>query len=504
MAAHAEAAAKTTGMFSDDGVRTFMSQLKTLTDDCFTELNTLVASQYTNPAERQARFKKGLNTIENWDAQVRGEETSHALERFPSINEQYKHSVVTYVKSTLSGSGSDNVRVRIPPFDMFLFYLFREIARSSVMRNGEYFSMSYLDRDAYMCDIVHIVMRDCAQVISNDSQSKASTGTTASSRMTSWRQALASMDAVKVLPGDSVSCIQPPSKVPTKVPVQVTAGGTTHTLDDGDSKRSEKQKSVAPKPDAPSEHRSVILGEVENDQRSVLVSDKPAASVLPKRSVVAEKPEASVSGRLEASVVAERPVESVTGKSVKPVTSVVADRPATSVTGKSVKPAASVVAEKPATSVTGKSVKPATSVTGKSVKPAASVVAEKPAASVAGKSVKPAASVVAATSVTGKSVKPPSVVESVRSQPEWVVERQSVAVQTIETGDTKSVMTKLTVVQPPAEELLKKPPSVIVTKKRKTPSTTSRSVNLDQSLTGHRRVEGSASRSAVSSSDDED
>ena len=87
-----------------------------------------------------------------------------------------------------------------------------------------------------------------------------------------------------------------------------------------------------------------------------------------------------------------------------------------------------------------------------------------------------------------------------------MVERQSVAVQTIETGDTKSVTTKLTVVQPPAEELLKKPPSVIVTKKRKTPSTTSRSVNLDQSLTGHRRVEGSASRtqSALSSSDDDD
>ena len=464
MAAHAEAH-KSTGMFADDGVRTFMSQLKTLTDDCFTELNTMVAAEYTNPAERQARFRKGLNTIENWDAQVRGEETSHALERFPSINEQYKHSVIAYVKSTLQGSGGDNVRVRIPPFDMFLFYLFREIARSSVMRNGEYFAMGYLDRDAYMCDIVHIVMRDCAQVISNDSQSKASTSTAASSRMSSWRKALASMDDVKVLPGDSVSCIQPKRTVP--VHVTQSTGGTTHTLDEEpkvDKSVVTQHKSLIPEhkksqPDATltkvTDHRSVVLGEAEShvskktDKRSEPV--KPAA---PKDPSIAPK------------------APSVTPKSVAPKDP--------SVAPKSVAPKDPSVAPK-APSVAPKSV----ASKDPSVAPKAPSVAPK------------------APSVAPKAPSIAPIVESVRSSDEWVVERQSVAVQTLETGD-KSVLTKLTVVQPPAEELMKKPPSVIITKRAA--STASRSVNLDQSATGHMRTTA-ASRtrsSAVSSSDDDD
>jgi DNA-directed RNA polymerase II subunit RPB1 len=488
MAAHAEAQ-KTTGMFSDDGVRTFMSQLKTLTDDCFTELNTMVASEYTNPAERHARFKKGLNTIENWDAQVRGEETSHALERFPSINEQYKHSVIAYVKSTLSGGGGENVRVRIPPFDMFLFYLFREIARSSVMRNGEYFSMGYLDRDAYMCDIVHIVMRDCAQVISNDSQSKASTATAASSRMSSWRKALASMDDVKVLPGDSVSCIQHKRTVPVHV-TQSTGGTTTHALDDEappsrirnddaehKSSTQPEHKSVAQKPEKAltkvTDHRSVILGDAES--RSVVVASDPQVAKSVKAASVAPK---------DPSVAPKAPS----------VASVAPKDPSVAPKAPSVAPKAPSVAPKD----------PSVAPKAPSVAPKAPSVAPK-APSVAPKapSVAPKAPSVAPKAPSVAPAKQSSVVESVSNQ-EWVVERQSVAVQTIETGDAKSVATKLTVVQPPAEELLRKPPSVIITKRAS--STASRSVNLDQSATGHMRTT-TASRtrsSALSSSDDDE
>ena len=200
---HHHAAAEHNGFAADDGVRTFLSELKLLVDDCFLELNTLVAKEYTDPEDRKSKFKKGLKTITNWDAGVRGEETSHALQRFPTIaDKEYPHAATAFIRATthLTGDDVSNVRVRVPPFDMFLFYFFREIARSSSMKGGDYFVMRYTDKDRYLCDMLYIVMSECIQVL--DSAPKPAS--------TSWRTALTSsgdrLDR-RVVPGDSVSCL---------------------------------------------------------------------------------------------------------------------------------------------------------------------------------------------------------------------------------------------------------------------------------------------------------
>lgn len=186
----------------DDGVRTFLSELKLLVDDCFLELNTMVTKEFSDPEYRRARFKKGLKAIENWDSAVRGEETAHALQRFPTIAEkEYKHASTAFIRATTNLGQADlsGLKVRVPPFDMFLFYFFREIARSSPMKSGDYFTMRYMDKDRYLCDMLYIVMRECLEVLDDTTTTKSA----------SWRTTLAADDRLerRVVPGDSVSCV---------------------------------------------------------------------------------------------------------------------------------------------------------------------------------------------------------------------------------------------------------------------------------------------------------
>lgn len=197
----------------DDGVRTFLSELKLLVDDCFLELNAMVTKEFSDPEYRRARFKKGLKAIENWDSAVRGEETAHALQKFPTIAEkEYQHASTAFIRATTHMGQADlsSLKVRVPPFDMFLFYFFREIARSASMKNGDYFTMRYMDKDRYLCDMLYIVMRECLEVLDNSA---------VKSKPTSWREQLAVDDRLerRVVPGDSVSCVGTTAKASTTV-----------------------------------------------------------------------------------------------------------------------------------------------------------------------------------------------------------------------------------------------------------------------------------------------
>jgi len=197
----------------DDGVRTFLSELKLLVDDCFLELNAMVTKEFSDPEYRRARFKKGLKAIENWDSAVRGEETAHALQKFPTIAEkEYQHASTAFIRATTHMGQADlsSLKVRVPPFDMFLFYFFREIARSASMKNGDYFTMRYMDKDRYLCDMLYIVMRECLEVLDNSA---------VKSKPTSWREQLAVDDRLerRVVPGDSVSCVGTTTKASTVV-----------------------------------------------------------------------------------------------------------------------------------------------------------------------------------------------------------------------------------------------------------------------------------------------
>lgn len=206
--------ASSSTMSTDDRVRTFVSELKTLVAKCFGDLNSMVKEKFSGAGEQLERFGRGLSVIENWDAGVRAEETQRALARFPYIADEYKYTVITFVRSLVQNDESQ--KVRIPPFDMFLFYYFREVARSPVMRQGAFFVMSYLEQDAFLRDTLHVVLRDCAQLLKT--KSIAGGGGDGSSSCVStasvhpaWRAALAPPHAAQstrvIQPADSVSNI---------------------------------------------------------------------------------------------------------------------------------------------------------------------------------------------------------------------------------------------------------------------------------------------------------
>ena len=162
-AAAAAAAAVAATMSTDDRVRTFVNQLKVLVAGCFEELYTMVKSKYAQDTQAQMTvFIKCLGKIEDWDVSVRAEEMQRAMEQFAGIREDYKHAAITFVRSLSLGASKC---AKLPPFDMFLFYFYRAVARSHEMRQHQYFAMDYLARHAFISDTLHLVLNSCVHVI---------------------------------------------------------------------------------------------------------------------------------------------------------------------------------------------------------------------------------------------------------------------------------------------------------------------------------------------------
>ena len=150
-------------MSTDDRVRTFVNQLKVLATASFQELFTMAKSKYAHDATaRVAVFHKCLVKIEDWDASVRAEEMQRAMEQFPGIREDYRHAAVTFVRSLGLGPAK---RGKLPPFDMFLFYYFRAVARSVEMRQQQFFAMDYVARHAFFSDMLNLVLNSCVHVV---------------------------------------------------------------------------------------------------------------------------------------------------------------------------------------------------------------------------------------------------------------------------------------------------------------------------------------------------
>jgi hypothetical protein len=150
-------------MSTDDRVRTFVNQLKVLVTASFQELFTMAKSKYPQDGSaRVAVFHKCLGKIEDWDVSVRTEEMQRAMEQYPGIREDYRHAAVTFLRSLALAPSK---RGKLPPFDMFLFYYYRAVARSAEMREQQFFGMDYVARHAYFSDMLHLVLNSCVHVV---------------------------------------------------------------------------------------------------------------------------------------------------------------------------------------------------------------------------------------------------------------------------------------------------------------------------------------------------
>lgn len=152
------------GLFSDERARSFFAQLKTLVNSCFHALHDAVVSAYPDGPERQRRLRKGLAFIasEKNEAMSR-DELQKALAEFPSITDDYHRAMVRFAQCVLLKL-SPTTKIECPSFETFLFRLYRRIATSVEVNSGRFFTMSYLEQDIFLKDMVRLNMSACMSV----------------------------------------------------------------------------------------------------------------------------------------------------------------------------------------------------------------------------------------------------------------------------------------------------------------------------------------------------
>lgn len=196
------------GLYADERVRSFFAQIKTLINDCFTSLYDTVRTRYSEPAEQQQKFLKGLAFIASeTNEQLSTDEAPRALRDFPSLPQLYHRAMLRYaqcIAPRMTGG-----EVQCPPFDTFLFDVYKRVASSSEMRSGRYFSMSYLEQEIFLKDILRLTMAE--RVVVHDPEPvSVQVSSRGSSKSSSSRDV--QPRSKPVTPYDSVSNITTESK----------------------------------------------------------------------------------------------------------------------------------------------------------------------------------------------------------------------------------------------------------------------------------------------------
>ena len=201
------------GLYADERVRSFFAQIKSLVNDCFTSLYDTVKSRYSEPAEQQQKFLKGLAFIASeTNEQLSTDEAPRALRDFPSLPQLYHRAMLRYAQCIAPHMAGGEVQC--PPFDTFLFDVYKRVATSSEMRSGRYFHMSYLEQEIFLKDILRLTMAE--RVVVDDpaplQNTVSQSASRASSRSSSSNSVARPKTLVPVTPYDSVSNITTESK----------------------------------------------------------------------------------------------------------------------------------------------------------------------------------------------------------------------------------------------------------------------------------------------------
>ena len=174
------------GIFSDEKVMQFFINLKILCTDCFQTLHTIAKQKATSMVKGEIHapnyetmlhesFFKGLQYVHQWDDAIHQDEANRATQRFPTMEKDYKYTLVEYIRQTQHHSVK-RVRLRMPPFKLFLYWMLRRMASNEVISKRLYFnSFNFVERDIFMRQMMRETIRECVtdetlQVVESSSQ----------------------------------------------------------------------------------------------------------------------------------------------------------------------------------------------------------------------------------------------------------------------------------------------------------------------------------------------
>lgn len=159
-------------LFGNERVNVFAAKVKRLVEECFVNLDD-VASESGDEREVRRRFKNGLDAICRWSTRVAQEEYNRAVHTYPAIQDEYKYALIRFVRVIRQGERG-SVNIRVPPFDLFLFYIFQQVASSATMVSRQFFSMGYLDREVFMRESIRMALSRCVQIVGDDGEPASS------------------------------------------------------------------------------------------------------------------------------------------------------------------------------------------------------------------------------------------------------------------------------------------------------------------------------------------
>ena len=127
----------------------FFKKVKDEMESILHGIRTTLERNASNEKDASAKYAKCLSSIERWDDSVRSDELSRIKKKYPSIENEYLYTV-TYLVQETYGKQHQKRRVRIPPFNHFLFKFYKTVVRSLVVQQNRYFSLTFEEANTLM------------------------------------------------------------------------------------------------------------------------------------------------------------------------------------------------------------------------------------------------------------------------------------------------------------------------------------------------------------------
>lgn len=151
-----------TCLFNDERIRIFYAEIKSLLNDCFHSLYDTVLKTYTDPAEQQKRYLKGLLFVAyEMNTSANSSEIYRVTHTYPLIAKNYQRAMSRFAQYVIPQRYLHAGDIKCPSLESFLYQLYRRVALSSELKSMRYFHMNYTEQEIFLKDILRIAMNSC-------------------------------------------------------------------------------------------------------------------------------------------------------------------------------------------------------------------------------------------------------------------------------------------------------------------------------------------------------
>ena len=148
------------GIFSDERILQLLFIMRTLSDNCFSKLHEVSNEGRPGSTEYMSRFRKGLESIEYWKSDVKGEETRLAVQQYPELGTLYKYAIVRYLKELYKNERTERIPVSIPPLHDFIHSYYIALSKTSYMQKLEFLNVYGLERTHMHMEALRTILMD--------------------------------------------------------------------------------------------------------------------------------------------------------------------------------------------------------------------------------------------------------------------------------------------------------------------------------------------------------